>query len=458
MVKDDDQQLRKLYNKLTKLLVNDDDDGLDFYKLLPTQPDRPAFQALIAGSSLPPGRFSEAFVFFCEKLRGTDSDGEPIDFIRMDDAIRNRLTVVAIHLGEFDDPYLIFESLNAKGAPLTQADLIRNYILLRLRADDQQKAYESAWLPMQNALGDHLTEFMRQYLMQSGEEVAKSSIYAVLKKRLLNIPDKEVMKELHEIHSASSLYAIIVGLSSATEAKIAERLKRLLRWEIATASPFVLKLLICHSKSKVTTENIVSCLKIIESFAVRRAVCAVPTNQLKKIFLSVAKDMPEEGDIASWLCEKLAAGASGRRWPKDEEFHESLYRYRAYAGPIDRCRFLLESLEVSYPNKERASFELATIEHIMPQTLTEAWRAALGQNAEEVHERLIDNIGNLTITAYNSELSNLKFADKKKLLEESHFCLNRWICEKSQWGEVEIRERVAEIFGRAVKIWPYANF
>jgi hypothetical protein len=333
----------------------------------------------------------------------------------MDDAIRNRLTVVAIHLGDADDPYLIFESLNAKGAPLTQADLIRNYILLRLRADDQKSAYENAWLPMQEALpGDHLTEFMRQYLMQSGEEVAKSSIYAVLKKRLLNIPDNKIMDELHTIHRASSLYAQIIGLSSDAVPQMTERLKRLLRWEIATASPFVLKLLVAHSQASVSTENVVACLKIIESFTVRRAVCAVPTNQLKKIFLSVAKDMPEEGDLKNWLCERLATGTSGRRWPKDDEFREGLYRYRAYAGQIDRCKFLLESIENAFPSKERASFGHATIEHVMPQTLTEEWRATLGPNAKEIHERLLDNIGNLTLTGYNSELSTYHFRKSER--------------------------------------------
>jgi hypothetical protein len=193
----------------------------------------------------------------------------------MAEALKSRLTVVAIHLGETDDPYLIFESLNAKGAPLTQADLIRNYVLLRLHANDQQKAYETAWLPMQKLLvGDHLSEFMRHYLMQSGEEVVKSAIYATLKKRLLKVPDSAVFNELNELRQTSIVYAEIVGLNQHSDPAIARRLARLRRWEVATANPFVLKLLLALDRGAFARQDVTACLEIIESFVVRRAICA----------------------------------------------------------------------------------------------------------------------------------------------------------------------------------------
>ena len=95
-----------------------------------------------------------------------------------------RLTVVSINLGESDDPYLIFESLNFKGSPLTQADLVRNYFLMRFTVNDQQRVYDQLWMPMQQRLDAHLTEFMRQYLMKDGEEVVRAEIYPALKKRV----------------------------------------------------------------------------------------------------------------------------------------------------------------------------------------------------------------------------------------------------------------------------------
>jgi uncharacterized protein with ParB-like and HNH nuclease domain len=130
------------YRKLTRLLVNEDEEGLDYYKLLPTQPDRAAFQALVQQKSPIESRCSAAFEFFKAKLRGFDTGGERIDLDCITEAVQSRLTVISINLGDADDPYLIFESLNAKGARLTQADLIRNYLLLRLRSEDQQRAYE----------------------------------------------------------------------------------------------------------------------------------------------------------------------------------------------------------------------------------------------------------------------------------------------------------------------------
>lgn len=444
----------KEYRRLTKLLINEDYDELDYFKLLPTQPDRPAFQALVGAKPQPGTRFTEALEFFKKKIAGTDSDGEKLDLDRLTNAIQNRLTVVAIHLGDTDDPYLIFESLNAKGAPLTQADLIRNYLLLRLHSNAQQKSYEEAWLPMQALLpGEHLTEFMRQFLMMTGEEVAKSAIYSVLKRRLLSVSDASIATELQRMQQASLLYAEIVGLKKPVDENIAAGLGRLRRWEIATANPFVLKLLEAKSKGTVSAADVAKCLATIESFAVRRTVCGVPTNQLKRIFLSIAKEMPN-ADIPAWLSKTLATGTSGRRWPKDEEFKESLLRYRAYAQPIDRCKFLLETLEEHHGHKEPATFESATIEHVMPQTLNAEWRTMLGASADDIHEKWLDLLGNLTLTGYNSELSNDPFPRKKALLSDSHFEMNKWIAAREQWTETELRERTDLVFTKAKAIWP----
>lgn len=439
--------------KLTRLLVNEDDEGLDHYKLLPTQPDRLAFQALVGGTPLPESRFAQAFDFLRKRASGKDSDDKPIDLEQLTNAVQNRLTVVAIHLGDTDDPYLIFESLNAKGAPLTQADLIRNYLLLRLPPPAQQRAYEDSWLPMQARLPDeHLTEFMRQYLMTTGDEVAKSAIYAVLKKRLLSVEDSSIATELMKMQRSSALYAQVVGLSTSPSPGVADGLSRLRRWDIATANPFILKLLDLNSAGNVSAADVATCLGIIESFAVRRAVCAVPTNQMKRIFLAITKEMPSR-NVPAWLVQTLGSGSSGRRWPKDDEFQEALLRYRAY-GNIDRCKFLLERIEEEHGHKEPAAFVRATIEHVLPQTLTDEWREMLGAEADKIHERWLDLLGNLTLTGYNPELSNSPFEVKRQLLSDSHFEMNRWIALRDHWTEVDLIERTASLFSRAKQIWP----
>ncbi len=442
----------KEYRKITRLLINEDDEDLDYYKLLPTQPDRDAFKKLIAGQPEPGSRFAQALEFFRKKIAGKDSDDEPIDLERLHTTVRNRLTVVSIHLGDTDDPYLIFESLNAKGAPLTQSDLIRNYLLLRLHSGVQQKAYEEAWLPMQGLLGPHLTEFMRHYLMMSGEEVAKSSIYAVLKKRLLEVSDTSVAEELQRMQRTSLLYAQIVGLSDAP-GPLKQGLARLRRWEIATANPLLLKLLDAHEQGRISTQDVARCLAVVESFAVRREICSVATNQLKRIFLSLTKDMPDS-DMAGWLSKTLASGASGRRWPKDQELGEALLRYRAYGNSSDRCKFILEAVEEQHRHKEPAAFEKATIEHIMPRTLTSEWLGMLGPEAKALHDKWIDLLGNLTLTAYNGELSNFSFARKREIFHDSHFELNKWIAAREQWAEADLRARTTHLWEQLKQIWP----
>lgn len=441
------------YRKLSKLLVNEDDEDLDYYKLLPTQPDRLAFQQLIALDPVPETRFAQAFDFFRKKIQGTDSDGNAIQVEKLIETVQTRLTVVAIHLSNSDDPYLIFESLNAKGAPLTQADLIRNYLLLRLHSENQQKVYEAAWLPMQTRLqGDHLTEFMRVFLMLDGEWVGKSSVYTVLKAQVIDVTDGNISEYLHRMQRVSLLYSYIVGLAEFGDPDVAYRLNRLRRWEVATANPLILKMLEWHSMGKISAIEVTSALDAIESFVIRRAVCGAPTNQLKRVFLALVKDLPEQNPAAH-LIANMAAGASGRRWPKDDELQRELFRYRAYSNPVDRCKLLLETIEASYGHKETVDFGTATIEHIMPQTLNDDWVTVLGEEAVSDHERWKDLLSNLTLSGYNSELSNYSFSKKQPMLQSSNFMMNKWIAEQSDWTVKHLETRSQILFEKMKEIW-----
>lgn len=442
------------YRKLTRLLVNEDDEGLDYYKILPTQLDRDSFFNLINGTPESSSTIRDACEFFSQRLTGKDGDDAVLDLDKLIETLHTQITVVSIHLAETDDPYLIFESLNAKGKPLTQADLIRNYLLLRLHAQAQQDAYEQYWLPMQRLLpSEHLTEFMRQYVMTTGEEVSRSEIYGVLKRRFSDLADDEITDQLRNMHSFARLYACLVGIDSDSDPAIEVALGRLRRLEMSVANPLLLKLLAARKSGVVDASQVRAALEVLESFVVRRMVCRVPTNQLKRIFLSLTKDLPTD-DAVNHIVKNLHGGAAGRRWPKDEEFMESWMTYRAYAGPLDRCRLILETLENRKGHKEPASFAAATIEHIMPQALSDEWRADLGvANADDIHERWLDTIGNLTLTGYNSELSNEPFAKKRVLLQDSHFELNKDIASCEIWSEDSMRNRALQLFEVAKESW-----
>jgi hypothetical protein len=354
-------------------LTNDGYDGWDYLKLLPTQDDRDGFKALVNASAIPVHaemQMQTAYRFFCQRIKEKDSDGNPIDVQKLLDTIERKLIIVNINLGENEDPYLIFESLNAKGSPLTQADLVRNYFLMRFPVGTQEDIYTNLWLPMQRRLGDNLTEFMRHCLMRNGEEVLKDDVYSQLKRR------------------------------------------------------------------------------------VQELVCAVPTNQLKRIFLEAAKGFVATNTLA-WLRHNLSSGSAGRRWPPDKEFREAWLHYNVYSVP-QRCKLILGALEKSYGHKEPAVLDAATIEHVMPQTLTEEWRDMLAADGDpdEIHDSLGGTIGNLTITAYNPELSNLEFQAKKKIYSSSHYSLNGWFATCPVWSIKQIEARANELWERAKEVWP----
>jgi hypothetical protein len=213
----------------------------------------------------------------------------------------------------------------------------------------------------------------------------------------------------------------------------------------------LLKLYDTYSRGTISKGTLLGCLQTIESFVVRRAVCNVPTNQLKRIFLQAAKNF-KAINSDTWLEAELASGVAGRRWPKDDEFKTEWVRYKAYSLP-KRCKLLLEALEEHHGHKEPADLENATIEHVMPQELTKAWRVMLGANAGPIHEIYCDTIGNLTLTAYNSEMSNLPFEKKKPIYAESHYELNKWFAKRAVWGQSEIEKRALALWERAAEIW-----
>ncbi len=433
-------------------LINDGYEGWDYLKLLPTQDDRETFKEIVTGPHQKNlSLMHKAYRYFLQKLDSADSDGNPIDVKRLFYTIERKLIIVNINLGNSDDPYLIYESLNAKGSPLTQADLVRNYFLMRFPINVQDDIYKHLWLPMQRRLNSDLTEFMRHYLMRDGIEVRKGDVYSELKKRLQDLQPSEVESFLADMDKLSSYYLKFIHPAEEPELQLRKKFYQLLNWDVTTAHPLLLKLYGIYDAGKLDKDDFYYCLRTIESFVVRRDVCGVPTNQLKRIFLQTSRNF-QEINTWFWLRKELSSGSSGGRWPKDPEFKEAWSRYQAYSKG-KRCKLILDSLEQSYDHKELADLEAATIEHIMPQTLTDEWYKMLGGKADEINEKYGDTIGNLTLTGYNPDLSNLPFYKKKEIYANSHFSMNAWIASQDRWTETEIHKRAELLWDKACAIW-----
>lgn len=430
------------------LLVNPYKKDNDYFKLMPTQIDREVYKNLINGEQHDKeNSLIKAYSFFEKKIRQTQLDHERIKKI-----ITSYFSVVSIVLDTDDNPYLVFESLNAKGRPLTQADLIRNYFFMRIYTDQQERVYNDYWEPMQTGLNDVLTEYIRHFLMKEGNSVKQTEVYYALKE---NVSPANAIEYLKELKRFSVYYQRLISPELEPEEDLRKYFYRLNRIEVTTAYPLLLSFYGAYVDNNISKTELVHILKILENYLIRRFVCNFPTNQLNKIFSAVYPQLraKHQGN----LVEGLKTILQSRGYPKDNEFYLRFKETKFY-GSGDRLiktKLVLETLEESFAHKEVVPFENLTTEHIMPQTLTEWWQSHLGEDLEETHELYLHTIGNLTLTAYNAELSNSDFTNKKQIYSDSHLEINKYFSPLSSWTRAEIGKRADELAKQALGIWSY---
>ena len=444
----ENQNLRFADEINNTLLVNQYKDGIDHYKLMPTQVDRETYQNLIKGNPKEEeNQITRAYTFFEKKIRQVNLEPEKLKKV-----ITSYFSVVSIVLDTDDNPYLVFESLNAKGQRLSQADLIRNYFFMRIHVEQQEEIYKEYWLPMQAALENDLTEFIRHYLMKGGNIIKQDDVYYSLKENVSTINAIDYLKELRRY---SVFYQRLKYPEFEIERELEKMFRRLNRIEVTTAYPLLLNFYSNYDEGKIDKNGFITILKTLENYLIRRFVCNIATNQLNKIFPSVYPLIYSK--YSDNIVEGFKIILQNKGYPKDNEF---LLRFREtkFYGGGDRAvktKLILETIESSYNHKEEVSFENLTIEHIMPQTLSEWWQEHLGEEWDDTHELYLHTIGNLTLTAYNTELSNDDFITKKKILDESHLEMNMYFEDVHKWTRVEIENRAEILAKQALKIWSY---
>lgn len=425
------------------------------HKLLPTQADRDAYRAVIDEQALPdPGvPVAAAYGYFRARLTDVDPEIGTLDMTRLEQVVMDGFELVSITLADADNEYRIFESLNATGEPLSQGDLLRNYLFMRIPAAKQDAVYHDLWLPLQQALGVQLTDFFRYSLMSSGLFVREGDVYQEWKRALDKLSPDALLESLEDIAREGAFYRRIISPMDEPDAGISRGLDRLNRWGGQTLYPFLLNLYRWRDAKELDEAGFVDILTMVESFLVRRLFARVPTNTLNRLFVRLAHQLPGGTNRVDGV--RAALSDSGRRWPRDKDFRDGMAVYPLYLDSRpDQRRLILETLEADFGHKEPASLSLATIEHVMPQTLNQGWRDALGADAEEIHERFLHVLGNLTLSAYNAELGNTPFAQKRVRLADSGFQLNKEIAATATWTGNDIEERGRRLADRAVRIWP----
>ncbi|MBD8024863.1 DUF262 domain-containing protein [Microbacterium sp. Sa1CUA4] len=433
--------------------------GDDRLKLLPTQADRTAFRALVDNAVLD-GMHSgviDAYRFFRTRLVEADDPEDPHDIDRIASAVLDGLVFVAITAGHDDNVYRIFESLNNTGMKLTQGDLLRNYIFMRLGSRGED-VYASVWLPMQTLLTSaDLEALFWMDITWSTPEAKQGDIYSLQEARLSRLTDAEVEAEVRRYARLAELLTQIRDPERCRESALRERLERLKEWGSIAADPLVLYILSLQDSGLSEEGEAAKALAVLESYFVRRLLVNAPTSALSRILLRAPGEM-DSADISSSLLRYLSTGR--KFYATDRQVADAIIaKPFYYSGRPTQRKTLLTWLERIHAGKEPASLASATIEHVMPQTLTDAWRESLSLDlgefatVDDLHEAYLHTLANLTLTGYNSELSNAPFAAKRVLLAESNIALNKPIAAAETWGRQQILGRGAALAETVRTTW-----
>ena len=441
-------------------LLNPLEEGERGFKLLLTQTDKESLVALMQQKPEPGEsslRIAQNFTFFEERVRALGANG----LAPLCNGLA-KLTIVDIALSrDQDNPQLIFESMNSTGRELSQADLIRNFILMGLDPIDQTRLYKEHWRPMEVAFGQesdgtHFDGFMRHYLtFKTGEIPNVRAVYEAFKGHARSpvVAAAGVDALVADIHTFAGYYCAM-ALDKEHDNDLALAFRDIRELKVDVAFPFLLELYDDYAKGLLPKEDLVGAVRLVEAYVFRRAVCAIPTNSLNKTFATFGRAL-EKGRYIQSVQAHLLTLPSYRRFPGDEEFRRELSVRDLYNFP--RRSYWLRRLE-NHDRKERVPVDEYTIEHIMPQNenLSAAWREALGAEWREVQERWLHTLGNLTLTGYNVEYSDRAFCEKQDMqggFRESPLRLNEGLGVLDTWNENTIRDRARRLAVQAGKVW-----
>ena len=461
---------RKLRNYY---LLNPDEDGERHFKLILSETDKETLLAILQAVPMPAEsstRITENLALFQGLI--SQHQGE-LEAICKGVA---KLVIVDVSLDRSqDNPQLIFESMNSTGRELSQADLIRNFILMGLEPKLQAELYKSYWRPMEKGFGQaayavHFDAFMRHYLTaKTGEIPNVREVYTEFKNYARNIKG-DTRNLVSDIHAYATYYCAM-ALGSEQEPSLKQAFHDLRELKVDVAYPFLLDAYHDYKQQRLSADELVQIVRLVESYVFRRAICAIPTNSLNKTFAGLARSLKKDRYLESVHAAFLLL-PSYRRFPSDEEFQRELMRRDLYNF---RSRsYWLRRLE-NHGRKERVLVEDYTIEHIMPQNeaLSAAWQADLGPEWHRIQQTWLHTLGNLTLTGYNSEYRDYPFIFKRDQVKNkdgdpvgfahSPLRLNQQSFEidnqqftlgsVSKWTEGSIIARSNALSAKAVSVW-----
>ena len=436
------------------------------FKLLLSDTDRTTLMALVdptvaALPAEPSIRIQENHQFFLEQLRATTTD------LAVVCRGISKLLVVDVALSrDQDNPQLIFESMNSTGRELSQADLIRNYVLMGQPPELQERLYTLHWRPMEQAFGqeaysgNEFSAFMRDFLTLKTAEVPRLDlVYEVFKQyeRQPAVAEAGIEALLRDLHTTATRYCR-VALGQEPDPRLRDAFHDLRELKVNVVTPLLLELYGDHEAGLLSRDELLAALRLLEAYVFRRAVCAIPSNSQQKTFATFSRALRREpGHYLPSFKAHLLDLPSYRRFPSEEEFRREIQIRNLYKFNKS-CSYWLRRLE-NHQRKEPIAVADYTIEHILPQNpeLSAAWRQALGENWKDIQEEWLHRLGNLTLTGYNPELSDRPFLDKRDHPEGgfsmSPLRLNQGLGKLERWDVDAMRQRGEILAARALEVW-----
>jgi hypothetical protein len=442
-----------LADEVTKnYLVHDHRTGDEHYRVFPRQRDRDQYLHAVEQHEVTSSQVELALKFFASELDKLKDGHDEAGLRSLFNLIRTRLEFVHITLDKGENPYRIFRSLNSTGVPLSEADLIRNFVFMHVQLEDQDTFDDDFWKPVEAHFPSPdgsldarlLSAFFRDFLMSDGEYVSPQRTFETFEARY-SMLEFDPLTLVGDLTDCVTIYDVVRGACAHSARDVQTALMHLRDLDSSTTYPLMLNLIRRSHAGELSPSQLANAIRLLSGFIFRRLVCGESSRAYGRWFVSCCRALEDNA------VENLRAFLVQKGFPDDDRFTTAFVRYNLYESRYASA--VLKALERAYGHKEPADLSHSQVEHIMPQTLTADWATDLGNDAERIHREWLHRPGNLTLSAYNAEMSNKPFAVKRQEYAKSNVTLTKSLVALDTWNEVAIQGRGASLATLASRIW-----